>query len=199
VDALAVLRQAQHLNADSMPGKPVEPVDIENHVQRVKKALEQTLRDEPVDVSDIPQPRFEADETRLADMARRARELAMLAEDVRKDEGLAKPPEEPITPSPTETEAPAAESGARTEPPPPRGSRPGEAAGAEAPDPVRLAAEKFVAERPDMLLKVGDDAEGKPILKTTKEFLDEARQAAADAREDVGLFEAAAQCLLGRA
>jgi hypothetical protein len=444
VDALAVLRQAQHLNADSMPGKPVEPVDIENHVQRVKKALEQTLRDEPVDVSDIPQPRFEADETRLADMARRARELAALAEDVRKGEGLpefveayhgspydferfdfsqigtgegvqafghglyfAEHPEtagsyaaaetiikvdgnpvgaaasgaradaahlvaqnggieqalakaeqlatrkNPIYPYNIEnynatlreqiqnlrghevttensgtlykveiprraidemmdwerklkdqgdvlkkferseyfgkqtsgwrdapaglweknmglrtgediyrdltsrglseeeasahlktlgfhgikyldagsrdagdgtrnfvlfdasharivekngqkvvqvkTEAPAAEAGARTEPPPPRGSRPGEAAGAEAPDPVRLAAEKFVAEQPDMLLKVGDDAEGKPILKTTKEFLDEARQAAADAREDVGLFEAAAQCILGRA
>jgi len=29
LDALAVLRQAQHLNADSMPGRPVDPVDVE--------------------------------------------------------------------------------------------------------------------------------------------------------------------------
>ncbi len=92
IDALLALRQAKHLNVDSMPGKPIEPVDMERHVVRMRQALEQVVRGERVDVSDLPAPRFEADEPRLKDMAARARELAGLAENVRKEEGLAKPP-----------------------------------------------------------------------------------------------------------
>ena len=198
-DALAALRQAQHLNADSMPGKPAEPVDIERHVQRMRQALEQTVRDQPVEVSDLPAPRFEADEPRLADMERRARELAGLAEDVRKNEGLAPPLEEPAAPAPRapESEAPAAIRGEAK--PPPRGSRGGEAAGAEGKiDPLQLEAERFVDENPEVMLRVGENADGTPILKTTREYLDEAHAAAEVAREDIGLFEAAARCLLGR-
>lgn len=92
LDALATLRQAQHLNADSMPGKPADPVDVERHAQRVRQAIEQLARNEPVDVTDLPAPRFEADEPRMSEMARRAREFAGLAEDVRVAEELPKPP-----------------------------------------------------------------------------------------------------------
>lgn len=186
VDALAVLRQAQHLNADSMPGKPAEPVDIERHVQRTRRAIEQVARDEPVEVSDLPQPKFESDQPRLRDMQRNAKTLSDLAENVRQEEGL---------PAVPESEAPVAR--ATTEPPP-RGQRAG--AGAEGTrDPLAIEAERFVAENPDLLLRVGQNADGTPILQTAKQYLDEARQAAADAREDVRLFEIAAQCLFGRA
>ena len=204
LDAMAVLRQAQHLNADSMPGRPADPVDVERHAGRVRQAIEQLARNEPVDVSDLPAPRFEADEPRLADMARRARELAGLAEDVRKSEGLPKPPEEPMAPPArqTESEAPAATRGV-AEPPPPRGDRGGEAAGAEGtkaepPDPVQVAAERFVAEQPDLLLKVGEDTNGQPILQTAKQYLEDATRQADEVAQDVKLFELAATCLLGR-
>ncbi len=92
VGALIALRQAQHVNEDSLPGKPVDPVDVERHAQRVRTALEQLVRDEPVAVNDLPEPRFEPDQPKLAEMAARARELAGIAEDVRKSEGLPKPP-----------------------------------------------------------------------------------------------------------
>lgn len=93
VDALSTLRQALHLNSDSMPGKPLEPVDAENHVQRVKTALEQLLRDQPVDVSDLPAPRFEADMARMDENLANIRTLLQSAEEVRKSEGLPRPPE----------------------------------------------------------------------------------------------------------
>lgn len=92
LDALAVLRQAQHLNADSRPGRPADPVDVERHATRVRHAIEQLARNEPVDVTDLPAPRFEADQPRIQEMAARARELAELAEGVRVAEGLPKPP-----------------------------------------------------------------------------------------------------------
>lgn len=120
VDALMVLRQAQHLNADSMPGKPTDPIDVERHVQRTRRAIEQLARDEPVEVSDLPQPKFEADDKRLREMERNVKALAKIADDIRQEEGL------PVVP---ESEAPAAKRG-DTEPPP-RGQRGAEAAGAE--------------------------------------------------------------------
>lgn len=417
IDALSVLRQAQHLNADSMGGRPVNPVDIERHVQRVKTAMEQLVRDEPVSVSDLPEPRVEVDPARVKEQEAHARELGVAAEDVRKSEGLAPPPKEPSAPpavvapagaelpldyvyapldvdQPTggrvfyhgtkatmerlsdadvystskvenlygeglyltdnpnvargyaqgkgrgasgkvlsaklndlnlvdlekplpdaawevyakqlanyldetelaelrggsgkkvferlrealadeqmpvsevqliygdlnyelstkgidglrhegggfrgqkygphnvvilfedvavdrtgqvvgrhlkdkfldesspvfpKSEAPAAPRGG-AEPPPPRGSRPGEAAGAEGtkpPDPLKLAAEAVVTEYPTAAFRVGQDNDGNPIMKTVRQYLDEATSAADNARQDIPLFEAAARCLLG--
>jgi len=67
VDALATLRQAQHLNADSLPGKPVDVQDVNAHVDRMRQALDDLANDRPVSVEDMPAGRFEADEARAAE------------------------------------------------------------------------------------------------------------------------------------
>lgn len=98
------------------------------------------------------------------------------------------------------TEGPAGQpSGA--EPPPPRGAGAEKPAGpeAEGPDPLRAAALRIAAERPDLAIKVGVDAEGKAVTQSAADFLDQARQQADVAHQDAGLFEIAAQCLLGGA
>ena len=55
--SIATLREAQHLNMDSTPGKPVEAVDIEAHVERMRAAIDQLATDQPVNVEDINIPR----------------------------------------------------------------------------------------------------------------------------------------------
>jgi hypothetical protein len=67
VDAMATLRQAQHLNADSLPGKPVDVEDVNAHVARMRQALDDLANDRPVQVEDLPAGRFEADEARAAE------------------------------------------------------------------------------------------------------------------------------------
>jgi hypothetical protein len=67
VDALATLRQAQHLNADSMPGKPVDVADTNAHVDRMRQAIDDLANDRPVNVEDMPAPRFEVDAARAAE------------------------------------------------------------------------------------------------------------------------------------
>lgn len=65
VDALLTLRQAQHLNVDSMPGKSADPLDIDAHNVRMRTAIEQLARGERVDVSDLPGPKVAADPLRI--------------------------------------------------------------------------------------------------------------------------------------
>jgi hypothetical protein len=81
-------------------------------------------------------------------------------------------------------------------------ARPGEAPGGEAAggrgDPLREAATRLVEERPEQLISVGQDADGNPVTKTMRQYLDDALAEAAQAREDVSLIEAAASCLYGR-
>lgn len=110
IEALAVLRQAQQLNVDSLAGRPAQLQDIEAHTDRVRTALDQLGRGEVVNVEDLPAPRVESD-GRVAEMAERARELVAQADQVRKVEGL---------PELKETEGPPAPT-IRAEPPPPRG------------------------------------------------------------------------------
>jgi len=59
--AIATLREGQHLNLDSTPGKPVSDVDIEAHVNRMRAAIDQIASDQPVAVEDITVPRRTAD------------------------------------------------------------------------------------------------------------------------------------------
>jgi hypothetical protein len=186
--AIATLRLAEHLNVDSTPGKPATPADVEAHVNRMRTAIEQLERGRPVDVSDLPEPRFEADPKRMEEMQHRADDLVREAERVRTTEGI---PE--ITDQAPAPEIPPVDLGA----PAMVDASVERGAGAEAADPVRMAADQFVAEQPDRLIRVGTDTEGAPIVKTAREYLDDARAASKRATEDAKLFEVAAACLLG--
>jgi hypothetical protein len=97
-DALATMRQAQHLGADSLPGRPVEPKDAAFHVERVRRAIEQAARNEPVDVSDIPEPKTEPLPEIQAERAANLEQLVAAAEEVRVAEDLPAAPEEPVAP-----------------------------------------------------------------------------------------------------
>jgi hypothetical protein len=65
-------------------------------------------------------------------------------------------------------------------------------------DPLQAAAERFVEANPERLIVVGTDADGNPVTKSLRQYLDDALEEAAQAREDVRLLEAAASCLYGR-
>ena len=80
VDALVALKAGEHLNVDSMPGKPVDLVDTDAHVQRIRQAIDDLANDRPVSVEDMPAGRFEADEARAAEAE--ANIKAMLGDDV---------------------------------------------------------------------------------------------------------------------
>ena len=99
LDAITTLRQAQHLNADSLPGKPVDPVDIDRHVARVREGLEQVSRDQPVQVSSLEPGNFKADPERTAEAMANGRILAQAAEEVRAAEGIPPQPRLEIEPS----------------------------------------------------------------------------------------------------
>lgn len=62
---------------------------------------------------------------------------------------------------------------------------------------MRLQAEQIAVEQPALTMRVGQDANGQPIVKTVKQFLEDAQAAADNARQDAPLFEVAARCLLG--
>lgn len=94
VDALQVVRQAQHMNVDSMPGKPVDVQDIEAHVQRVKAAIDQLSGDRPVQVDDLPAARVGADQARTAEQQANLSVLQELGERVRRLERIPMTPDE---------------------------------------------------------------------------------------------------------
>lgn len=88
VDALATLKQAEHINFDSLPGSPKDLTDINAHVQRMRAGLDQMLRDEPVNVDGMPRPEFEADPQRVAEDRSRFRLLGGLADETALRESL---------------------------------------------------------------------------------------------------------------
>lgn len=101
VDALAVLRQAQHLNVDSAAGKLTTPQDIDAHVARARRALEQVARDEPVAVDDLPEPRVEADKARVRQAERVTDAMTKEADRTAKELDIE------TAPAPVEAAAPA--------------------------------------------------------------------------------------------
>lgn len=177
VDALATLRQAQHMNVDSMPGKPVGVQDIEAHVQRMKAAIEQMANDRPVQVEDMPAPRFEADPVRMAEAEARANELVEIAEQVRQAEGLPEVRTADLDPATPRTYAPMEFSDG---------------------DPLVATAHAILDQSPDLTFSMGKDADGNSITMSARQFLDDARADVAQALDDARLFEVAARCLLGR-
>jgi len=329
VDAIATLRQAQHMNVDSVPGKLVEPADVEAHVQRVRTAIDQLEKGQPVSVEELPAPKVEPDAARYREATAQAKALEQVAETVRTEEGIDPVPsfkrvaggarggeaagaeplpfvgkrdladeeflrdiepryetarqlsregavlesarifleiqrdiaksgsrsprafilfmdshiyassafdreavrnagpavgielrrihkqsqdlrakyeperfeEERFDEEDQTAEAPAVPPRGGAEPPPPRGARGGEAAGAEAPiDPAQMRmaeATRFADEHPDLKLRVGTDADGAPIVKTPKQFLDDTNAEIARIQEQKNLLAVAAQCLFG--
>lgn len=213
VEALATLRQAQHANVDSLPGRPAESTDLDAHRARLNTAVEQLLRDEPVNVADLPGGRFEPVPERFTGAQARAEDLMAAAERLRVEQGLPPPPEPETAPArapaltPEQTSAIAAETAA--EPATllqrlrdglrnlltPEAAAP--AARAEPADPVARAAQRFVDERPDAVMITGHDADGQPLSRPVREVLEETRAQVERTRQDAKLFAVAAECLLG--
>lgn len=88
VDALVTLRQAQHLNADSMPGQPADMQTATAHVDRMRKAIDDLANDRPVQIEDMPAGRFEADPARRADAEASIKAMQDEAAKVAEDEGV---------------------------------------------------------------------------------------------------------------
>lgn len=177
VDALLTLRQAQHLNADSMPGKPVDVQDYSAHVDRMRQAIDQLAQDKPVSVEDMPAPKFEPDPARTADAEARLKEMQGQIDAVAKENGVVILPDKA---------------------PPPDQSAPQnllpEAAGL---DPLQAEAHRFAAENPDLPIVIGKNADGTDITTTPRQMLDDATAVVEQAKADASLFEIAAGCLLG--
>lgn len=60
-----------------------------------------------------------------------------------------------------------------------------------------LEADQLVAERPDLVITVDRDADGKPIIVRAADFLELSKKEAANLREEGKLIAIAAQCLAG--
>lgn len=179
VDAMATLRQAQHLNADSLPGKPVDVEDVNAHVARMRQALDDLANDRPVQVEDLPAGRFEADPARQA-------EAEKMVSDLIEEAG---PLPEPTKVSPQDTAPPRAEAA-------PAAGKP-DANGGEQIDPLATSAARFAAENPDLPIVIGKNADGSDITTTPRQWLEDADAAMRQAQDDARLFEIAAGCLLG--
>jgi len=108
VEAVAALRQAQHLNVDSVGGTPASVKDIDLHVARIRTAIDQLASDRRVDVSDLPTAKVEAD-GRFVEAKARGDDLLKIAERVRVEEGLAPVPEAERPPRAEIPAAPEAE------------------------------------------------------------------------------------------
>lgn len=90
-DAIATLRQAQHMNVDSTPGEATTPADVEAHVNRLKTAIEQAERGQPVNVEDLPAGRFEPQPDRQLENLTQMDEMVRSAADVARAEGIQEP------------------------------------------------------------------------------------------------------------
>lgn len=201
VDAIMALRQAQHLNVDSAPGKPADLPDLDAHVTAMRQAIDDLVNDRPVNVEEIVAgAKFEPD-------AERVKFQRQMADELEKQVAEIAPPLKPesesaariVEPSKTAQEAPQAATAepatkAPTEPGSPEG---GGKAQAAAPDPLASEAARFAGENPDLPIRIGEDAEGNPITKSAKQYLEDADNLVARANEDAKLFEIAAGCMLG--
>jgi len=255
IDALAALRQAEHLNVDSAPGRPEGLADIEAHTAAMRKAVDDLVHGRPVDVEGMLEgARFLPDAERsklqqgMADeLAKQARallhsdmELQAAKKAAEETPGFLRTAEQQLAlrepndvaaahPDITRAIEIARKPGfqrtateklfldsmltgraadyllegvqrpvvepAKIEEPPAAGELGKPTVQA---DPLARAAETFMSENPDMQIKVGVDAEGQPITKPLRQYVDEAKATAELARSDSkSIFEAAAQCLLG--
>lgn len=193
VEALATLRQAQHLNADTLPGIPDGPASNEAHYQRMKTAVQQLLVDEPVQVDNLPGGRFEPDAARMAEAEKNGAALTEIAERVRVDEGVPRAIETEGPPAARSVEPPR---NAETQPAGPTAR----ADEAEAPDPLAYSADRVATLYPDAHfdVEVDDNGTRKTLSLSPQDYLALMREDVAQAQQDAGLFQAAAACLFGK-
>lgn len=190
--AIMVLREGQHLNVDSLPGKPLTALDQDAHVARMRSALDQVIRGEPVNLDGMPSPKVEADEARWLEATHRAEEMRKEGARIAEEYGL-----KPEEISSIRTEGPPAQRAEPASPPPPEVGTIAEPGGPEAVDRIAMEANSFAEAHPDLPLAVGKDADGEPVTKPVKAYLDDARATAEQARSDARLFEVAAACMMG--
>lgn len=171
-DALLTLRQAQHINSDSLPGKPIDLQDVDAHVQKIRQAIDQLGKDQPVDVSNMPKSRIEPDPIRATENKTRLDEMIQSAEKIRAEENV--PPR--VEPKGKTTTPKAVESGA---------------------DPIVAEATRFAQDNPDMEITVARGVDGSPIKTTVKKYLDDLNIETKKLDEQAGLIKIAAECLLG--
>lgn len=93
VDAIVALRQAEHLNVDSAPGKFASAQDVEAHAQRVRTALDQLAKGDQVAIDALPKANFTPDARRARAAEQEVARLTKVAEKVRTEEGIAPLPE----------------------------------------------------------------------------------------------------------
>ena len=65
------------------------------------------------------------------------------------------------------------------------------------PDPIEAEARRIADAAPSRTISLGTDANGEPVKMTVAEYLDAAKMEADQARKDVSLIQAAAECLMG--
>lgn len=182
LDALAVLRQGEHIEVDSLPGKPVETMDVDRHVERMRTSIDQLSRDEPVQVDHLPPARFEVDPARETFGSFLEGQFAAAADEFKSRFSTLTPEQAAAIQRDRQAQTISVEDHARIE---------------AIKDPLERAAERFAAERPDLQLYAGQDAEGNRLYKTPRQLLDDTRRAAQHAQEDARLFQVAAECMLG--
>ncbi|MCC7326540.1 MAG: hypothetical protein IT521_07025 [Burkholderiales bacterium] len=253
IDALVTLKQAEHLNVESAPGRMASAEDIAKHHAAMKQAVDDLLNDRPVNVEALTEgAKFLPDAERIAfgktiadelnAQAKGMVEADMLAQLARMEAegkpGFIRSAEELLALK-AATESPVLhpdlERAIEISRRPgflrsaeekltldavlqgraqdviglPDGMKAGTDAANEsnslknstsspdtAPDPIRAAADQFVAERPDLTLTIGADQDGKPITISASKYLEDARLDTELAAQDAGLFEVAASCML---
>lgn len=197
IDALITMRQAQHINADSMPGKPVDMADADAHVQRLRQAIDDLANDRPISVEQMPPARYEIDPARQAEAeAEAAKVQADVAEVLRaevepKVGDNATAANDPAAVKESLTLEPVAAPAARA------ADRAGDIDAGGQLDPLAAEAQRFAAENPDVSMVIGKTADGEDITTTPRQMMEESGLAVEQARADATLFEVAASCLLG--
>jgi len=203
--AILALRQAEHRNVETTPGRLTDIADVAAHGERMRTAIEQTIEGRPVQVEDLPAPRFEPDAVREAEAVRvmetmRAEAEALgKAHDIVLAEPMSQPKVEPDSPGVAPKASPTGDTGP--------GSFSSDAPGGQAKgmvdpgaagvEPLQAEAMRFAAQHGDTVLTVGRNPDGSPMTTTVRDFLAEADARLAQAQDDTRLFQVAAACMLG--
>ncbi len=190
LDAALAARSAKHLEIDTAPGIPRDPITRDAHVQSVVKAMDDLIAGRPVDVAGrmdeadfSPNPMRQAVSDALSVHAKSYAEIDSAAAALRSvDEAPAKMPEPETTRAPEVTPEPKATT-------PPDGEAQPKAAAV--PEPEIAAAQRVVQDMPDL----GVMDENGNVVRAA-DLLAKADEDIALVKNEAKGFEAAISCLL---